>query len=207
MSSTNRGVERNKDDYYYTPIQTIQDFWRKFCEVENLAYHHFNFVLDPASGGDENRPCAYPEALKIFNYNFDEKSQFVTIDIRKNSKAEYKADYLLTNENLDLLPELIITNPPFKLFEKFVEKAFKHIRTDGYIIMLLRLNATGGQARRKEFWDKYKPKAIYVHSKRPCFVKGGSDSCEYAHFVWVKRGNNNNDTWQKGAEETKFYWV
>lgn len=63
--------------------------------------------------------------------------------------------------------------------------------------MLLRLNAVGSQRRRKEFWDKYKPKGIYVHSKRPCFTKGGSDSCEYAHFVFSKDYSG----------ETKFYWV
>lgn len=124
MSSTNRGAERNKDDYYYTPIQTIQDFWKKFCEVENLAFHHFDFVLDPAAGGDENRPCAYPEALKIFNFNFDGSSIF-TIDIRQDSKAYYRTDYLVTCTDLDFKPELIITNPPFSLFEQFVEKAFK----------------------------------------------------------------------------------
>ncbi len=203
MSSTNRGSERNKEDYYYTPIQTIQDFWKKFCEVENLAYRHFNFVLDPCAGGDNERPCAYPEALKMFEFNFThefnfvKKTTFLTFDIRADSKAEFKCDYLLLNEDFHIRPELIISNPPFKLFEDFIIKSFNIIKSEGYIIFLLRLNATGGQDRRIRFWNKYKPKAIYVHSKRPCFMKGSSDSCEYGHFVF-----------QCGfTGDTKFYWV
>lgn len=36
------------------------------------------------------------------------------------------------------------------------------------------------------------PHEIYVHSKRMSFTKnGGTDSVEYAHFVW-KKGSKSN---------------
>lgn len=50
--------------------------------------------------------------------------------------------------------------------------------------MLLRLNFLGSK-QRKEFWDKFPPKWIYVHHKRMSFTdNGATDSIEYAHFVW-----------------------
>lgn len=197
MSSTNRGSERSPQDYYYTPIPTIQDFWINFCEVENVNIEDFPNILDPCAGGDENRPCAYPSALKVFDLEPDNQiaeMRFWTVDIRKDSKATYKEDYL--SSNYGIYP-LIISNPPFSLFEEFVKKALTELTPNGYLIFLLRLNATGGQKRRTEFWNDNKPKSIYVHSKRPSFCKGSTDSNEYAHFVW-----------QNGyTGETKFYWV
>ncbi len=195
MSSTNRGIQRNKDDYYYTPIQTIQDFWKKFCEIENKNIEDFSEILDPCAGGDENRPCAYPTALKLFEPDKQvTEIRFWTNDIREDSKAIYKRDFL--TEHLGNY-SLIISNPPFSLWERFVIKSLQDVDDNGYVIFLLRLNATGGQKRRIDFWNKYKPKGIYIHSKRPCFTKGSSDSCEYAHYVWRK----------VDCEETKFYWV
>ena len=52
MSSTNRGSVRNPQDYYCTPITTIQEFWKEFCEAENVNIEDFNAILDPCAGGD-----------------------------------------------------------------------------------------------------------------------------------------------------------
>jgi hypothetical protein len=193
MSSTSRGSERSPQDYYYTPITTIQDFWRKFCLIENKTINDFPIIRDPCAGGDDERPCAYPEALKQFDYS--KSVMFNTIDIRDDSRARIKGDYLQIPP-MGLFP-LIISNPPFSLFEQFVRKSLTELEENGYLCYLQRLNVVGGQKRKTEFWDDNKPKAIYIHSKRPSFCKGSSDSCEYAHFVW-----------QNGyAGETKFYWV
>lgn len=211
MSSTNRGSIRNEFGYYYTPIKTIQDFWKKFCEVENIKLEDFHTILDPAAGGDELRPCAYPEALMTFDSEKDrqiKEERFFTIDIRTNSKATYKRDYF--SQSFGYFP-LIITNPDFILFEQYVKKGLTELVPYGYLILLLRLNAIGAQ-ERKHFWQNYTPKSIYAHSERPNFMKGqkvwnekkqkmvhaGTDSCEYAHFVW--RAN-------QAVKETKFYWV
>jgi len=196
MSSTNRGSVRNPHDYYYTPINTIITFWKKFSEVENVNVTDFSTILDPCAGGDDERPCAYPYALNMFDVEPDKiiNNRFCTIDIREDSNAIYKEDYL--NKNLGNYP-LIISNPPFLLFEQFVKKGLTELNENGYLIFLLRLNAAGGQKRRMEFWNHYKPKSIYVHSRRPSFCKEATDSNEYAHYVW-----------QKGYEgETNFYWA
>lgn len=213
MSSTNRGAERSIADYYYTPIPTIQDFWKKFCEVEGKIINDFSTILDPCAGGDKNRPCAYPTALIQFDGEPDDQianSRFWTVDIREDSKADYKENYL---EHSYGTHPLIISNPPFSLFEDFVRKGMDEVEDGGYVIFLQRLNVVGGQDRQEQFWKHYKPKSIYTHVIRPNFQKGlkvekivngvpklvplSGDSCEYAHFVWQKG-------WVGG---TSFYWV
>ena len=187
MSSKNRGAIVQKDEYYYTPIETIRDFWLKFAGGMMVMGN----VLDPCAGGDINRPCAYPYALSEFDYT----DSFDTIDIREDSRANVIMDYFESTAKTTY--DLIISNPPFSLFESFVIRGLLDVREGGYVIFLLRLGASGGQKRAENFWKHYPPKSIYVHSKRPSFIKGGTDSAEYAHYVW-QRG-------YKG--DTKFYWV
>lgn len=74
----------------------------------------------------------------------------------------------------------IITNPPFSLAREFVAHS-REVADE--TMMLLRLNFLGAQYR-KAWWKENEPDAIFVLSKRPSFVKGGSDSCEYGWFYW-----------------------
>lgn len=76
--------------------------------------------------------------------------------------------------------DLILTNPPYSLAEEFITKALKDANT---VIMLLRLNFLGAQ-KRYNFWINNVPDTIFVLSKRPSFTGKGTDSTEYAWFVW-----------------------
>jgi hypothetical protein len=58
--------------------------------------------------------------------------------------------------------------------------------------MLLRLNFFGTKIR-KPFFTENMPKYCFIHHKRISFTNGGSDSIEYAHFVWQK-GHKTNYT-------------
>lgn len=122
---------------------------------------------------------SYPLAMKAYGYN-----NITTLDIRKDSLAEIKTNYL--NWTPDKKYNLIITNPPFKLALPIIKKALNDVKDNGFVIMLLRLNFFGSQ-KRKPFWDEYMPKYVFVHHKRMSFTdKGGTDSIEYGHFVWEK---------------------
>lgn len=129
---------------------------------------------------------SYPEAIKkVFP-----KWQIETFDIRNDSKAKYKnIDYLKTNIKeviKDYEPQIIFTNPPFNLAMDFIKKAIDDVKEDGLVIMLLRLNFLGSKDRNEWLKDNM-PYEIYVHSKRMSFIDGkGTDSIEYAHFVWKK---------------------
>lgn len=85
----------------------------------------------------------------------------------------------------------IITNPPFKYAQQFVEHALNKVDTGRYVCMFLRLLFLEGQAR-KILFEKYPPKTVYVFSKRVNCAKNGdfitynSGAVAYAWYVWVK---------------------
>lgn len=184
MSSTNRGSSRDShiSDYYITPVDIIKDFLNKFIEIEGK--YVFKTILDPCAGGDDTHPMSYPAALEAFGI----RGNIDTVDIRQDSLAQLKTDYL----QLSVPPEtysVIITNPPFNYALEIIEKSLKDISQDGYVIMLLRLNFLGSK-KRKPFWDANPPKYVFVHSKRISFFGNTTDSIEYAHFVWQKNNKN-----------------
>jgi hypothetical protein len=76
--------------------------------------------------------------------------------------------------------DLILTNPPYTLAKEFIEKAITEAKT---VIMLLRINFLGSQ-KRHAWWVENEPTALYVLSKRPSFTGTGTDSTEYAWYVW-----------------------
>lgn len=181
MSSTNRSNAREEhpNDYYVTPIPVIE---KLLPHLEAIAPDIFSgIILDPSAGGDEERPASYPTAL--VNYGIP-GLRIAELDIRDTPTA-VQADYLETN--LGYAPNLIITNPPFSLAIEFIKKALEDVAEGGYVVMLQRLNFLGSD-KRKPFWDHYMPHYIFVNYQRINFRPGkkGTDSIEYAHFVWKK---------------------
>lgn len=85
----------------------------------------------------------------------------------------------------------IITNPPYKYAQEFVEKALSIINDGNYVAMFLKLQFLEGKKRR-ELFDKFPPKTVYVASGRLLcamngdFEKYGSSAVAYAWFVWEK---------------------
>lgn len=183
MSSTNRGYERHKTDYYVTPVDKIEEFLEAFREIEPYAFDD-GYILDPCAGGDEFNAPSYPVALQRVGID----NEILTIDIREDSLAEWIGDYLEIPIADDDKPSVIITNPPFKLAEEIIKKALEDVEEGGFVIMLLRLNFFGGKARNERFWPVVgMPKYAFVHHRRMSFTPDGkTDSIEYAHFVWQK---------------------
>jgi hypothetical protein len=186
MSSTNRGYNRHKSDYYVTPKNDVIMFLNHFTKVNDISndlIQDFKF-LDPCCGGDELNEPTYLNIIKEL-YN---PKKIVGIDIREDSKADIKTDFIThyqPNEKFDI----IISNPPFYLAEEFIKKSLELTEFGGYVIMLLRLNFFGSK-KRKPIFEKTMPHSCYVHHKRISFMNGATDSIEYAHFVWQKGVNN-----------------
>lgn len=188
MSSTNRGYDRHKSDYYITPIKPIKEFLSEFLLLEKIDRPDSLFWLDPCAGGDKNNEMPYP---KVIREEFD--ADVATIDIRRDSKAFFKKDYL-GMYGIHPAQDIIITNPPFYLAINIIQKALCDVKEDGYVIMLLRLNFWGSKERNQWLKDNM-PKYCFIHGfPRMSFTKdGGTDSIEYAHFVWQK-GYKTNQT-------------
>lgn len=188
MSSTNRSEARESHvaDYYVTPIWQIENFLKAFDE----DYEEFSLsniiVLDPCSGGDDENLMSYPKAITNFYSSLE--NNIKTIDIREDSLAETKVDYL--TYDLGYKPNIIITNPPFNQAIPVIKKALEDVMDGGLVIMLLRLNFFGSN-KRFPFFSEFMPESCYVHHKRIGFIpnKNTTDSIEYMHAVW-RKGNN-----------------
>lgn len=185
MSSTNRGTQRNADDYYVTPHWLIEDFLAAFSENcrFNFDEQTYPLMLDPSAGGCDKYPMSYPTVLEKHGFTVE------SWDIREDSRANLKGVNFL-NVPSALLPkyDMLITNPPFNQAQAFTEHALEMVKESGLVIMLQRLNWLGSQ-KRKPMWQKLPLAAVYVHSKRPGFdpqKPSKTDSTEYAHFVFCK---------------------
>ena len=103
------------------------------------------------------------------------------VDFLSVTKADIDKDY--TRD--------IITNPPYKYAKEFVNHALDISMDSTKVAMFLKLTFLEGKARR-ELFEKYPPKIIYVFSSRvKCakngdFSSAGSSAVAYAWFIWEK---------------------
>ena len=87
--------------------------------------------------------------------------------------------------------DAIITNPPYSLAKEFAEKGLSLLKKGGKMALFLKLQFLEG-SKRKEFFEKYPPKYIYVFRNRMATWKLGSPI--------------NPDTGKKWAETICFAW-
>ncbi len=180
MSSTNRGNDRHASDYYVTPQDEIKKFLLELEKDIRVRLPN-TYWLDPCAGGDRVHAMSYFVAIKEMYPG----AEIETIEIRNDSRARILGDYLKIKIEPELY-DIIITNPSFYLAQEIIKKALSDVRTDGYVIMLLRLNFFGSE-KRFPFWKFQMPVWCYVHRKRMSFTDDGkTDSIEYMHAIWQK---------------------
>jgi len=85
----------------------------------------------------------------------------------------------------------IITNPPYRYAQQFVQKALQTVCSGRLVCMFLKLTFLEGKSRRRLF-AAYPPKTVYVFSHCiKCAINGNfnaiqSSAVAYAWFVWQK---------------------
>ena len=88
----------------------------------------------------------------------------------------------------------IITNPPYSMAKEFIERALELVEDGRKVAMLLKLTFLESKKRR-ELFEKYPPKYIYVSSSRLQCAKNGDfetykngtgTAIAYGWFVWEK---------------------
>lgn len=99
-------------------------------------------------------------------------------------------DFLAVNQKFD---GDIVTNPPYKYAKEFVEHAIDLVEDGHKVAMLMRLLFLEGKSRR-ELFEKYPPKYVYVSSARINCAKNADFTNEgsavaYAWFIWQKGYN------------------
>jgi hypothetical protein len=183
MSSTGRGSEKIEQDNYPTPRYAIEAL------VGKIDFTDVSTFCEPCKG--DGRILDYIPSTVTKDW----------YEIREGR------DYL----NRDRIPinkyDLIITNPPFS---KSVDFLINSLIEAKVVCYLQRINWLGAQ-KRKDFWNSNIPDKMFVLSERPKFIreylkmvfgdnvnlaqkarelnlKLGTDSTEYAWFIWDKLG-------------------
>lgn len=88
----------------------------------------------------------------------------------------------------------ILTNPPYKYAQEFIEHALSIVPDGNRVFMFLKVQFLEGKKRKKLF-EKHPPKCVYVSSSRILCAKnaefekmrqGGGSAVAYAWFEWQK---------------------
>ena len=167
--------EREEHDFYSTDPKSLEIFLKAFLERDKNILT--NEIWECACGQGH-----LSEVLKHHGYNV------ISSDLIDRGYGASGIDFLKQNEKVNFD---ILTNPPYKYAQEFVEHALDIQQQGNKTIMLLKIQFLEGQKRAKLF-DKYPPKYVYVNSKRQiCYLNGdmskkmSSATC-YCWFVWEK---------------------
>jgi len=171
-ASNHTNKERQKHDYYATEPKAME----VLLEVEK-----FNKNVWECAVGEGH----LAEVLKKHGYNVK------CTDLIDRGYGIGGVDFLKETKMFD---GDIITNPPYKYAQEFIEKAIELIPIGNKIAMFLKVQFLEGKKRKKLF-KKYPPKVIYVSSSRLLCAKngefekmrqGGGSAVAYAWFIWEK---------------------
>ena len=175
-----RSKDRDPNDAYFTPTDTIQDF----LSVQN--------VLDPSM-------TIWEPACGSGNISKELVSQGYTVhstDLYNFGYGLSGVDFL--NANMQKV-DAIITNPPYTFAEEFISHALTQAPI---VIMLLRLSFLESQGRARGLWKKHIPHRVYVCGKRPSMYKAnytGEKKGGFVAYAWY--------VWVRGSTEAKLEWI
>lgn len=106
----------------------------------------------------------------------------------------------------DLKFSNIITNPPYSLAQEFVEKGMSLLHDNGKMAMFLKLHFLES-VKRKELFNKYPPKYIYVFRNRMSTWRDGNE-CDEKGKKWTTTICHAWFVWEKGSKtEPIIRWL
>jgi hypothetical protein len=179
MSSTNRGGQRTEADYYPTPAWCVH----RLLEEVDLPGGQW---LEPAAGTG-----MLIEAVNAVRRDI----QWRAVELRDAcesplSRVVGPSGQVSIMDFLQVAPPdseqectVIITNPPYSRAMPMIEHSLEFGAR--FIVMLLRLNFLASESRAT-FMRQHSPD-VYVLPNRPSFSGHGTDSIDYAWFVWHGR--------------------
>lgn len=182
-ASNHTEEERQTDDYYATEPKAVE------LLLEQEKFSHY--IWECACGAGH-----MSEVLKKHGY----KVRSSDIVYRGYDGTEILDFFAVTSEQVEnSIPKDIITNPPYKYAKEFVEHALDISPYGTKVAMFLKLTFLESK-KRKELFEKYPLKTLYVSSSRlQCakngdfqkYSKGVGTAVAYGWFVWKKGFSGN----------------
>ena len=173
MSSTRRGTQRAPSDFYPTPKWCV----RRILEAVDLP------------GGQWLEPCIGHGAVVAATAGIRSDVVWTGLDVHASFARPVSVlpppvrflaeDFTQWRPAAPLSFDVVITNPPYAIAQAIIERS---LSLAPIVVMLLRLNylASAGRA----LFMRRHPPDVYVLPNRPSFSGRGTDSIEYAWFVW-----------------------
>lgn len=175
VGGTGHGVSNKENpDFYATDPKAVKILLKNEKFIHNIwecACGKGHIARELSKAGHN----VFATDLIYRGYGLTKPLDFLKVKLEKDTK--YNGD--------------IITNPPYRYAQEFVEKALSLVAPYNKVAMFLKLTFLESQ-KRKKFFQENPPKVIYVSSSRLNCAKNGRfdkkkrGAIAYAWFVWEK---------------------
>lgn len=184
MSTTWHPDQRAEGDYYTTDPKAVLAL---LCSHERLFGFiktlHDNVIWEPA--------CGCGNISKVFEENGFE---VISTDLFDRGYGIPGIDFL----NVEKIPEqctTIITNPPYKYANEFIQHSLELLPSGGIACFFLNLSYLSGLKRYNNIYRKFNLREVIVFSNRVhCYKNniktGHSSPVNYGWFVFQKGYND-----------------
>ena len=182
---------RVENDYYATNPKAVEML------LTNYTFDAAT-ILEPCVGGGH--------IANAINNFFANQRVITGLDLVDRGYPNTIVQDFLTWET-DRKFEGIITNPPFSLAQEFIEKGMGLLTDNGQMAMFLKIQFLEG-AKRKEFFEKYPPKYIYVFRNRMATWNNGNEVDPNTGKRWATTMCHAWFIWEKGSKtEPIIRWL
>lgn len=182
---------RVENDYYATNPKAVEML------LTNYPFDA-STILEPCVGEGH--------IANAINNFFVNKREITGIDlVDRGYPNTIVADFLTYETNKKW--EGIISNPPYSLAMEFIEKGMELLEDNGQMAMFLKIQFLEG-AKRKEFFEKYPPKYIYVFRNRMATWNNGQPVDPKTGKKWATTMCHAWFIWEKGSKtEPVIRWL
>jgi hypothetical protein len=174
MSSTGRKEARRPHDFYATPRWCVS----RLLEAVQIPAGAW---LEPCAGeGDivsAVSKCRSDVIWDVFEVREECRQALYGLQEALSVRRVRIGDFLSANVPKEYVATLM--NPPFTYAKEFIDRAKS---CSDWVVSLERLNFMGGEERSA--WMRADMPDVYILPNRPSFTGSGTDSIEYAWFVW-----------------------
>ena len=175
----NPNILRQAEDFYATDPKALEIFLAK-CKEDNLLIN--TNIWEPACGQGH-----LAKVLEKWGHNVT-ATDLIDRGYGLGGKDFVNDTTLILSDKYD---GDILTNPPFNLAEKFVERSMGFLKEGNKLFLFLKIQFLEGQ-KRKELFKKHPLKYVYCYSARQLcsrdgnFEKYTATTLFFAWYVWEK---------------------
>lgn len=188
--------DREVDDYYATDPKSVTLFLEKF--PLQVRGEPARTILEPCCGGGHitRTLLEHDPGLEILSFDIADRGY---------EKTDCIQDFLTWEP--DRKYDMVLTNPPYKLAQEFVEKSLDCISDGGKVAMFLNISFITGEKRKNSLYAKNLLESMYVFGKRQGVWRNGQEKDENGN-TWSR---TMNFAWFVFSNETtevpQIHWI